>query len=303
MVQKVDRLFTSQADAAAEGRENFDTSMVRLSSVEFRHFTHLIYHHAGIRISSDKRTMLESRLKKRLYALKIHSFKQYADYLKSDMSGRELTEFTNAITTNKTEFFRGACHFELMRKDIIDQHRSDTIFIWSAACASGEEPYSIAMVCDELQHDNPGFEAKILATDIDTQRLAICESARYEKERLSEIPIQFRHRYTKFSDDPQDDTFHVADILRQQIKFRQYNLVHFSDKFGIQFHYIFLRNVLFYFPPSTAEKVVRSMLSQLQHGGMIFVGLTETLNNLDLGLEQVGTSVYRKVTHRGKSDG
>ncbi|WP_281544923.1 protein-glutamate O-methyltransferase CheR [Grimontia sp. SpTr1] len=303
MVQKVDPLNVKALDNVTENVSRFDVSRAKLSPSEFRHFADLIYHHAGIRISPDKRTMLESRLNKRLFALKIHSFKQYADYLKADMSGRELTEFTNAITTNKTEFFREAYHFEVLKKDIAARHRSDSVFIWSAACASGEEPYSIAMICDELQQELPGFEGKVLATDIDTQRLAMCESGRYEKERASEIPIQFRHQYVTFSDNPNDDTFEMADVLRRQIKFRQHNLIHFSDKFGIQFHYIFLRNVLFYFPSATGEKVVRSLLSQLQPGGLIFVGLTETLNNMELGIEQVGTSVYKKVAAKGYGDG
>ncbi|WP_028022327.1 CheR family methyltransferase [Enterovibrio calviensis] len=264
-----------------------------MSKQEFDYFSTLIFQHAGIKLEVEKRSMLEMRLLKRLRALKLGSFGEYMRVLKQDTSGIELIAFTNLITTNKTSFFREQRHFNVLREDILKRTRPEKTFIWSAACSSGEEPYSLAMQCEVIKSEQANFDYRILATDVDTQRLDMCALAEYPDEQREDIPKLYQHQYIqRITRD--SDTFTVVERLKQNIKFRQHNLIHYPEKFGIQFHYIFLRNVLFYFPPSTGEKVVRALVSQLQPGGLFFVGLTESLQHMDVGLELVDVSVYRK---------
>ncbi|MDD1783207.1 protein-glutamate O-methyltransferase CheR [Enterovibrio sp. ZSDZ35] len=266
-----------------------------LSSQEFTYFAALIFRHAGIKLGAEKRKMLEIRLSKRLRALNLTSFDAYLHVLQQDPSGTELVEFTNAVTTNKTEFFREQYHFDFLVKDILAKRHRESVFIWSAACASGEEPYSIAMVCEEIRRERINFDYRILSTDVDTQRLAMSQEGTYAIDKLGEIPLRYHDKYLCFQNARTEDTFQVAEHVRNYVKFRQHNLIHYPEKYGIQFHYIFLRNVLFYFDRETSEKVVSSLVSQLQPGGLFFVGLTETLQHMDVGIEQVGSSVYQKV--------
>ncbi|MGF1766775.1 protein-glutamate O-methyltransferase CheR [Enterovibrio makurazakiensis] len=264
-----------------------------MTQQEFTYFSNLIFQHAGIKLENEKRSMLEMRLYKRLNALKLSSFGEYMRVLQQDASGVELIAFTNQVTTNKTSFFREKRHFHFLRDNIINHPRPEKTFIWSAACSSGEEAFSLAMQCEAIKHERANFDYRILATDVDTQRLDMCALGEYPNEEREDIPKLFQHQFTQRV--PHNDSmFMVADSLKRNIKFRQHNLIHYPEKFGIQFHYIFLRNVLFYFPRSTGEKVVRALVSQLEPGGLFFVGLTESLQHMDVGLELVDVSVYRK---------
>ncbi|MEZ8140663.1 protein-glutamate O-methyltransferase CheR [Enterovibrio sp. FF113] len=272
-----------------------------MTQAEFDYFSTLIFQHAGIKLENEKRSMLEMRLYKRLSALKLHTYSDYMRVLQKDTSGVELVAFTNVITTNKTAFFREQRHFNVLRNDILKHPRSEKTFIWSAACSSGEEPFSLAMQCEAIKNERANFDYRILATDVDTQRLEACGLGEYPNEQREDIPPLFQHQFIERS--ARDaNTFTVAERLKQNIKFRQHNLIHYPEKFGIQFQYIFLRNVLFYFPRSTGEKVVRALVSQLQPGGLFFVGLTESLQHMDVGLELVDVSVYRKPELGGSVD-
>lgn len=268
-------------------------NMAGMTPQEFEFFSALIFQHAGIKLEKEKRSMLEMRLYKRLSALQLRSFQQYMQVLQQDTNGAELVAFTNLVTTNKTSFFREQRHFKVLRRDILAQPKTEKTFIWSAACSSGEEAFSLAMQCESIKGEQPRFDYRILATDVDTQRLEMCANAEYADEQRTDIPTLFQHQFIERVTHKKN-TFTVAERLKQNIKFRQHNLIHYPEKFGIQFHYIFLRNVLFYFPRSTGEKVVRALVSQLQPGGLFFVGLTESLQHMDVGLELVDVSVYRK---------
>ncbi|MGF1708234.1 protein-glutamate O-methyltransferase CheR [Enterovibrio baiacu] len=268
-------------------------NMAGMTPEEFGFFSALIFEHVGIKLENEKRSMLEMRLYKRLSALQLRSFHQYMQVLQQDTNGTELVAFTNLVTTNKTSFFREQRHFDVLRRDILAQPKTEKTFIWSAACSSGEEAFSLAMQCESIKGEQPHFDYRILATDVDTQRLEMCANAEYTDEQRTDIPTLFQHQFVERVMH-KGNTFTVAERLKQNIKFRQHNLIHYPEKFGIQFHYIFLRNVLFYFPRSTGEKVVRALVSQLQPGGLFFVGLTESLQHMDVGLELVDVSVYRK---------
>jgi len=269
-----------------------------LSPKEFDYLSQLIHARAGIFVPRHKIGMLESRLVKRLRLLGLNDFSQYILYLKQDSGGKEFEFFVNALTTNKTEFFREKVHFDHLKEVLERQDRQDTIFIWSAACSSGEEVYSLAMLCEELRLDSPAFDYRVLGTDIDTERLKMSASGIYDRSSVLNTPPIYQQKYMEsfnHSNDNGNNSFKVGAKLRRRVKFRQHNLVDFDDTFHISFNFIFLRNVLFYFSKENAEKIVRKLVSRLQPGGLFFVSLTETLRDMDVGLTQVGPSIYQKA--------
>jgi len=269
-----------------------------LSPKEFDYLSQLIHTKAGIFVPRNKIGMLEGRLVKRLRLLGLKDFSQYILFLKQDSAGKEFEFFVNALTTNKTEFFREKVHFEHLKDVLERQHKQDTVFIWSAACSSGEEVYTLAMLCEELRLDAPAFDYRILGTDIDTERLKMSATGIYEKSTMSNTPPIYQQKYMEsinHSNDNSYNNFKVGAKLRRRVKFRQHNLIDFDDNLPINFNFIFLRNVLFYFAKDNAEKIVRKLVSRLQPGGLFFVSLTETLRDMDVGLTQVGPSVYQKA--------
>lgn len=265
-----------------------------LSNSAFYYFQSLIFKHAGIHISKDKKGMLEIRLNKRLKALRLTTFEQYKKYLHLDHCGVEIINFINAITTNKTDFFREDYHYKFLKDHIETNHINENYYIWSAACSSGEEAYSLAMLCEEISITHSFFNYSILATDVDTNRLQMASKGIYEKNSIENIPSQLRRKYCSTNKKLANDEYVLADKLKHKIKFRHHNLTHYQKKFAVKFHSILIRNVLYYFTKSVAENVAHTLVSQLQPGGLIFVSLTEKLNFTRLGLIQVGSSVYQK---------
>lgn len=264
-----------------------------VSDNEFRVFSQLILERAGIEIPAEKRSLLEVRLNKRIRALGLKSFAEYLTLLLHEPEGRELTEFTNALTTNTTAFFREEFHFEYLQQHLTSKLTAEDVYFWSAACSSGEEVYSLAMVCEQFAQSHPEFNYKILGTDIDTERLAMCGDAIYDNEKLEEIPNLMQLKYLS-PKSPDKNHFAISSELRRHIKFRQHNLIDYDTSPGISFNYIFLRNVLFYFPKANVQQVVRKLERHLEPGGLLFVGLTESLHHFDTQLLQVAPSVYQK---------
>ena len=269
-----------------------------LSHKEFEYFSQLIHTRAGIFVPKHKIGMIEGRLVKRLRLLGLNDFSQYIQYLNQDSGGKEFEFFVNALTTNKTEFFREKVHFDHLKGALERQDKQDDVFIWSAACSSGEEVYSLAMLCEELRLDLPAFDYRILGTDIDTERLKMSATGIYEKSSMVNTPPIYHQKYMEpvnHTNGSNYSNFKVAAKLRRRVKFRQHNLIDFDDTFPINFNFIFLRNVLFYFSKENAEKIVRKLVKHLQPGGLFFVSLTETLRDMDVGLTQIGASIYQKV--------
>ncbi len=267
--------------------------LLQVNNSDFIFFKDLILSRAGIDLAPDKIKLLEGRLGKRLRALKLKTFSDYRRYLENDMGGKELKLFINSLTTNKTEFFRELFHFAYLSKILLQKMEYETIYFWSAACSSGEEPYSMAIMCEELFREFPTFSYKILATDIDTERLNFAANGVYPQDGMDNLSAHFRDRY--FSIIESDEHYYkVTQTIRKQVKFRPHNLIDYSDKVGMIFNVIFLRNVLIYFSKSTSEKIVAKLVDRLEPGGFLFVGLTESLVHMDVGLTKVAASIYQK---------
>jgi chemotaxis protein methyltransferase CheR len=260
----------------------------------------LIHEECGINLSSEKRTMLEIRMKRRLDRLHIPSYAEYANYV-SGAEGREkeLLHLIDAVTTNKTDFFREAGHFDyLVSKALPDlagrygERRKS--LVWSAGCSTGEEPYTLAMVLSEYAQAHGGFHFSVLATDIST---AVLEKARmgiFKSEPLAPVPEELRRKYFMRSRDRGSDLARVVPELRALVEFRRLNFMDADFGLAESPEIIFCRNVIIYFDRPTQERLLRKLTRLLPPGGYFFAGHSESLQGMDLPLVAAGPCVYRK---------
>jgi chemotaxis protein methyltransferase CheR len=259
----------------------------------------LIYAQSGINLSAEKKTMLELRLRPRLRILTMNSYREYCDYLFSGPGQREeIVPLLDAVTTNKTDFFREPDHFEyLTGKALQEMMRSGVsgrpLLIWSAGCSSGEEPYTLAMVLSEYAKTHPGFRFRVLATDLCTTVLQKAELAVFSDEVVSPVPAELRRRYFLRSRDRGSKQMRIVPELRDLVEFRRLNFMDSDFDLKDKMDVIFCRNVIIYFDRATQEQILQKLAHQLAPGGTIFLGHSETLSGLDVPLVPVGPSTYR----------
>jgi chemotaxis protein methyltransferase CheR len=272
----------------------------RLSDGEFRALSTLVEGELGIKMPPAKKTLLESRLQKRLRALGLASYAEYCDMLfnKGGMSG-ELVHMLDLVTTNKTDFFREAHHFEFLVDSALPRMARATaakVSIWSAGCSTGEEPYTLAMVLSEFARANPGmgFDFHIQATDISTRVLEAASKGIYQEDRIIPVPVELRKRYLLKSRDASKALVRVAPELRRRVAFSRVNLMDDTYPVDSPLDVIFCRNVIIYFDKPTQERLFAKFCEYLKPGGFIFIGHSETLSGIDLPLKKVATSVYMK---------
>ena len=260
-----------------------------LSETEFREFQQMIYAVAGIHMPASKRTMVAGRLSKRLKALALVSYGEYWRFLKSNAAEKQTA--VDLLTTNETYFFREPRHFEFLRDRILPEcSRRQRFRLWSAACSSGEEAYTAAMVLSDALGAN-GWE--ILASDISTQVLERARAGRYPMARTDRIPPDTLKRYCLKGIGEAAGTLMVDPHLRAKVDFRQINLNTRLPDVGL-FDVIFLRNVMIYFNAETKQQIVARLQSCLRPGGYLIIGHSETLNGFQDGFEVVIPSIYRK---------
>lgn len=273
-----------------------------LKEREFNRFSRFIYDEVGIKLPPAKKIMVEARLQKRLKALGLNSFEEYAEYVFSAAGKKdEIIHLIDVVTTNKTDFFREPAHFDYLVKKAIPalmEKRNAGIRaplkIWSAGCSTGEEPYTMAMVLSEFEADNPGFQSAILATDISTQVLAKARNAIYTQDRVDTISLNMKKKYLLKSRDKHKGLVRIVPQLRSMVQFRRLN---FMEDFGMneQMDIIFCRNVIIYFDKQTQERLLNKFYKQLVRGGYLFLGHSETLNGLNVPLTPVASTVYCKL--------
>lgn len=262
-----------------------------LSDGEFVQFQSLLRRLAGIHLVPAKKALVCGRLAKRL---KHYDLESYGDYFRLLTSGSEPSETQIALdllTTNETYFFREPKHFAFLRDHVLPLRRPGASFrLWSAACSSGEEPYSLAMLLAECLGGAPW---EIVASDISTRVLERARSGHYAIERAEHIPAAYLRAYCRKGVGQQEGTFLVAPSLRARIDFRQVNLNETLPQLG-EFDVIFLRNVMIYFEMETKRRVVQRLISVLRPGGHLMIGHSETLNGVSDALRPVSPSMYRK---------
>ncbi len=273
-----------------------------MSDRVFGRFRTFIQSELGIKMPDAKKTMLQARLQKRLRKLAMTSFDEYCEYVFSPEGMREeLPNMIDAVTTNKTDFFREAQHFTYLTDSVLPElirnfgigHRRPARF-WSAGCATGEEPYTLAMVLNEFRAASSGFRFEILGTDVSTQVLRSAALGIYSHEKVAPVPMPLRKKYLLKSRDRQKDLVRIIPELRRQVSFCRLNFM--SGSFGVQqmMDVVFCRNVLIYFDRETQEAVLNRICRHLLPGGYLFTGHSETLSGLQVPLVATTSTVYRK---------
>jgi chemotaxis protein methyltransferase CheR len=262
-----------------------------LQEKEFVQFRDLIYRIAGISMAPSKKPLVTSRLAKRIRHYGLASYGEYFQMITAANSQTELQVAVDLLTTNETHFFREPKHFDFLRHRILPMRKpGKTLRIWSAACSSGEEPYSIAMLLDEVLGNAPW---EIVASDLSMRVLEKARTGLYLMERMPEIPRHYLSNYCLKGTGSQEGTLLIERKLRERVQFMHYNLTEAPPKLG-EFDVIFLRNVMIYFDQDTKRQVVSRLLSLLRPGGHFLVGHSETLHGINEDVRLVQAAVYLK---------
>ncbi len=261
---------------------------------EFKFLSGLANQRTGIVLADNKRDMVYGRLVRRLRALKLSSFAEYCEFLQTDAGADEVMNLINAITTNLTHFFRENHHFEHLRDTVIAplaKQKPGRFRLWSAACSSGMEPYSMAMVTKE--HLPAGWNAKILATDIDTNMLATGRAGLYTDSEYEEIPPVYR-KYVERTGS-QEGHMQMGSAIQSLISFKPLNLLEAWPMQG-PFDAIFCRNVVIYFDKPTKETLFERMADLLVPGGWLYIGHSENLHGISTRFKLIGRTTYQRVS-------
>jgi chemotaxis protein methyltransferase CheR len=276
-----------------------------LSDEQFARFGDFITGHLGIRMPEKKKDMLKSRLLRRLRSLDMRGFDEYFDYVfHGDGLEEELQEFINAVTTNKTEFFRESAHFDFLSStvlpDLVERNRYDErnpIVVWCAGCSSGEEPYTLTMTIGEWARTRRGIPYRIVATDVSTKVLKVAAFGVYPEDRVDGISLEMKKRYLTRSRDRLRPTVRFNPETRGKILFRQLNFMN-AEEYRIvpePVDVIFFRNVMIYFDKETQCSILTRMAAKLAIGGYLFTGHAESIKDLGLPFRPVSNAVYQRI--------
>jgi chemotaxis protein methyltransferase CheR len=271
----------------------------RMSKRNFDRLSQFVNDYSGIKMPSTKHTMLEGRLRRRLRATGIGTFDAYCDYLfDGDGMETELVFLIDAVTTNKTDFFREPKHFDYMR-DIslpaLQAKRIQHIRAWSAACSTGAEPYTMAMLLNEFVKTTRDGSFSILATDLSTEVLQKARLGIYPEELIEPVPAELRRKYVLQAANATRQDVRIAPNLRSRIGFARMNLMDSRYSVGEPMHLIFCRNVLIYFDKKTQGEVLNRLCDCLVPGGYLFIGHSETIAGLDLPVRTVANTVFQRT--------
>lgn len=274
-----------------------------LSSRDFQRLARFIQGYSGIKMPLTKKTMVEGRLRRRVRATGVQTLSEYCRYL-FDHGGLddESVHLIDAVTTNKTDFFREPEHFRFLAEHAVPEllgrrhlAKSSPIKIWSAACSTGAEPYTLAMVMAELVRGMPDLRVSITGTDICTEALDTATLGIYPASMIAPVPIEFRQRYLLRGREGARDRVRIVPELRRAVSFGRLNLMEAPYSVALDMHIIFCRNILIYFDKQTQRNVLEQLCHHLRPGGFLFLGHSETLTGFGLPLHPVATTVFRRL--------
>ncbi|WP_343698279.1 CheR family methyltransferase [Caulobacter sp.] len=270
-----------------------------LSLRNFGRLAEFIHAYSGIKMPAGKHTMLEGRLRRRMRA---NGYSQVNDYCRFlfDEGGleSESVHLIDAVTTNKTDFFREPIHFDHLRNTVLPKLAASgrgRIKVWSAACSTGAEPYTLAMVMDEFCGQGRNLDYSILATDICTEVLKQAVAGRFPEPMIEPISQERRRRYVLAARDPRAREVRIAPALRSKVSFARLNLMDATYPVDRDMDVVFCRNILIYFDKPTQAKVLSSLCDHLRPGGFLFLGHSESAAGVDLPVRQVANTVFQKV--------
>lgn len=254
-------------------------------------FQRLIHEHAGIALGNEKKIMVASRLARRLQYYGLASYMQYYKLIHAAEYRQEFQIMVDMLTTNETYFFREPQHFEMLRDTVLKEWRGDCFRVWSAACSSGEEVYSLAIVLAEALGERPW---EVLGSDISTRMLDVARMGVYPMDRLEFMDPRLMEKYCLKGVRTQQGLFCVGDKLKRRACFEQVNLIKPLPSGLPVFDVIFLRNVLIYFDMDVKRKVVDHVCEVLKPGGHFFISHSENLHQVSNQLRMLKPSVYVK---------
>jgi chemotaxis protein methyltransferase CheR len=277
-----------------------------ISDREFALFQALVRREAGIHLAPAKKALVVGRLSKRLRELGLSTFEAYY-HLVTEHDAAERVRMIDRICTNETHFFREAHQFTFLEREICGRWSAEadggtrprTVHAWSAACSTGEEPYSLAMVLLSRLPPESGWRVGILATDLSTRALETAKQATWPVEKAKEIPGPYLKRFMLKGTRSQEGQMRADDAVRKVVEFARQNLN--DDVYGVggPFDLILCRNVLIYFEPETKRRVVNKLVDLLAPGGYLFVGHAESLSGLTDRARPVGPMVYSRIPAAG----
>ncbi|MDO9117632.1 MAG: protein-glutamate O-methyltransferase CheR [Nitrospira sp.] len=266
-----------------------------ITDEEFDRFRSMVYRVMGISLNDGKKSLVVSRLSKRLRTLGLDTFHDYFEHIESEPAGDEFTQMLDCICTNKTDFFREPQHFQFLREHILptlNDHRR--VRIWSSACSSGEEPYTIAMAMYDSVATPLQWDWKVLASDLSTRVLAQAASGVYQEDRLRELSPEIVQRHFLKGQGAQAGTVKVKSYLSDMIRFQRINLMDEHYPIKTPLDVIFCRNVMIYFDRPTQQTLVNRFHRYLKPGGYLFIGHSESLQWVEHPFQSVAPTIYRK---------
>jgi chemotaxis protein methyltransferase CheR len=271
----------------------------RLNPNQFDRFCDFIYKKSGIRIDHKKVTLLSNRIRHCLKAGNFENFDTYYRFLTSRAGASELESFLDAITTNETFFFRTTKHFDWLKNDFLTElatqyrtgQRAPSLRIWSAGCASGAEPYSIAICLAENLYRLQDWSLKILGTDISEEMLVEAREGSFKPRAIEAVTKKQRRRH--FQHESEDDLWKIRPQIRELVEFRKHNLM--EPLAEPPFDCIFIRNVLIYFDRDSKQVVIDNLLSALAVGGYLVVGPSEGIYDMLEPLQKLSPLIYQKT--------
>jgi chemotaxis protein methyltransferase CheR len=293
------------AQSGAGTRVYREQQAYAMSTADFTRLSEFIYQHCGIKMPPVKKTMLEARLQKRLRIRGVQSFRDYCDLLfRSSDGGDELVHMIDCVTTNKTDFFREPVHFSFLTERLLPEFMNSgnadirpPFTVWSSACSTGEEPYTLAIVLNEFARQNPGFTFSIIATDISTRVLDKARAGIYDESQISMIDLPQKQRYFLRSRDATRRQVRLIPAMRSAVSFQWLNLM--DEKYPLRMESVdalFCRNVIIYFDRPTQEALLNRLCRHIRKDGLLFLGHSETVHGFDLPLVRVTSTIYRKVS-------
>jgi chemotaxis protein methyltransferase CheR len=264
----------------------------KLNEKDFTKISAFIHQHFGIKLPIEKLILVESRLIKRIMKRNLKSFSEYVDYTFSSQGEEEKEILIDFICTNKTDFFREDVHFKFLAKYLVE-HKPAEVNLWSAACSSGEEPYTISMVLDHAKKSHSlASKYQILATDISSTILHKAIHGEYALKALENIPNEFHKNYFSIN----KGVASINQQIKKTVSFQKFNLVDDACYRDVKtFDFIFCRNVLIYFDHVTQGRVIGNLIDKLNPGGFLFLGHTETMFGRKFPVKQIQPTIYQKL--------
>lgn len=268
-----------------------------MTKTEYRNLARLIHSVCGISLKESKQALLSSRLVGILAQSKRENYTQYYNALIRDQSGAGVAALIDRVTTNHTYFMREPAHFDFFRTTVLPYLEKTVadrdLRVWCAACSSGEEAYTLAMIMDEyFANRKLGWDRRVLATDLSEKVLRVASRGIYTRERIDPLPAMWRQQY--FSRLPSGE-YEIASQIKKEVIFRRFNLIDPVYPFRKKFHCIFCRNVMIYFDAATRNSTVNKLYEMIEPGGYLFIGHSEMIDRSASKFESILPAVYRKI--------